>query len=131
MARPWSISSRKKLSLPKMSWNSPAARTASSYCPSRSRVCTSPDGQPVRGDQPLGVRCEQLAVHARLVEEALEARRGDESRNRLCMPSVVSAQHRHVGVGAAAGDVVAALLAASPLPQRTRLRSKREVSGVR
>ena len=25
---PWSISSRKKLSLPKMSWNSPAARSA-------------------------------------------------------------------------------------------------------
>ena len=46
-AMPWSISSRKKLSLPKMSWNSPAARSASSYCPSVRRVWISPDRQPV------------------------------------------------------------------------------------
>jgi hypothetical protein len=33
--------------LPKMSWYAPAALTAPSYGLSRSRVCTSPEGQPV------------------------------------------------------------------------------------
>ena len=39
--------SAKKFSLPKMSWKSAAAFRASSYWPSRNRVCTSPPTQPV------------------------------------------------------------------------------------
>ncbi len=53
MPSPWSMISAKKFSAPKMSRNSAAAFLASSYCPSRRRVCTSPDGQPVVAMMPL------------------------------------------------------------------------------
>ena len=112
---PWSISSRKKLSRPKMSWKSPAA------CAGLVVVADPQPGLHLArraaggADQALGVLGEQLAVGARLVEEALErgARREPEQ--------VVHArgglgEQRHVGVGAAAGDVVvAAVVPADPL----------------
>ena len=44
-----------------MSWYFAAAFNASSNWPSRSRVCTSPDGQPVVAISPVGVLGEQSA----------------------------------------------------------------------
>ena len=62
------------------------------------------------GDQPLRVRLQQLAVHAGLVEEALEAGPAVEAEQ-VVHPGRVLGQQRHVGEGAAAGHVVAAALA--------------------
>ena len=62
-----------------------------------------------RRDQALGIAVEQVAVGPRLVEEALEARPGREAEQVVHALGRLG-PHRHVGVGAAARDVVAALL---------------------
>ncbi len=48
-------------------------------------------------------------------------------RKRLCMPSVVLGEHRHVGVGAAAGDVVAAAVAPADLRAVGAVGARRDV----
>ena len=76
-------------------------------CRSRRWTCTSPDGQPVVPMMP--VPC--WASSSRSMRGCLKkpSRHAPvESRNRLCMPSVDSREQRHVGVGAARGDVVGA-----------------------
>ena len=75
-----------------MSRNS-AAACAASLVLAEPQPASGPrrDGQPVVRDEPVGVAREQLAVHARLVVVALEARPGEPSRNRLCRPSASSA----------------------------------------
>ena len=74
------------------------------------------DGQPVVAIRPLPYGLQQLAVDARLVVVALRGWPASDSRNRLCMPPVVLGEQRHVGVGAAAGDVVAPPLVAPAGP---------------
>ena len=62
------------------------------------------------GDQALAVPSEQLAVHPRLVEVALEAGQGGHPEQ-VVHPGRGAGQQGEVGVGAAAGDVVLAGLA--------------------
>ena len=81
----------------------------------RSQVWTSPDGQPVVRDQAAGVLGEQLAVGARLVEEALHAGPAGEPEQVVHALGGLGEQ-RHVGVGAGPADVVvAAVVPADPL----------------
>ena len=81
----------------------------------RSQVCTSPDGQPVVPIRPGGVLGQQLAVGARVVEEALHRGPGGEPEQVVHAGGGLG-QQRHVGVGAGAGHVVvAAVVPADPL----------------
>ena len=75
-----------------MSWYSEAALSASSNWPRRSRVCSSPEGQPVEAISPsdhwamvsLSIRghfCSQPSAYA-----------SEESRKRLCRPVLFAAQ---------------------------------------
>jgi hypothetical protein len=80
--------------------------------PSRSSVCTSPDGHPVVAIRPLPYVVQQLAVHPGLVEEPLEARQRGHPEEVVHARGVLG-QQRHVGVGAAAGDVVVAAVVPS------------------
>ncbi|MDQ0612474.1 hypothetical protein QF046_000115 [Microbacterium sp. W4I4] len=65
------------------------------------------------GDQALAVGLQQLAVHARLEVVALEAGERAEPEE-IVHPLRRLAPHRHVGVRAGAGDVVALLIRRSP-----------------
>ena len=68
-----------------------------------------PRRAPCGGDESLAVALQELAVRARLVVVALEARqRGDAEEVVHALGG--GGQHRHVGVGATPGDVLAALL---------------------
>ena len=110
---PWSISSRKKLSLPNMSWNSAGRAARLVVLPEAQAGLHLARGAAGGGDQALGVLAEQLAVGAGLVVEALQARARRQPEQvvhaRRCL-----GPHRHVGVGATARDVVAALLGGVP-----------------
>ena len=66
-------------------------------------------------DEALAVLGEDLLVHAGLEVVALEARAGGEPEQVVHALGALG-PHRHVGVGAAAGDVVAALLGQVSLP---------------
>ncbi len=84
--------STKKLSLPKMSLKSAAAWRASCSWPSRIFVGTSPPGQPVVPMIPLACSASSSrSIRGLRKKPSSEAR--EASRNRLCMPSLVSA-HR-------------------------------------
>jgi hypothetical protein len=72
-----------------------------------------------RGDDALGVPGDQLAVHPRLVVVALDAGQAGELEQ-VPQAGGVGREHRHVGVRATAGDVVAALPVAG-LPPEDRL----------
>lgn len=66
------------------------------------------------GDQPRGVLAEQLAVQARPLRVD-RVQRGDRAHpEQVVHAGGVLAQQRHVGVGAAAGDVVPALVGLAP-----------------
>ena len=82
----------------------------------RRRVWTSPDGQPVVPIRPLAYSREQLAVGSRLVEEAPRSEAPVREPEQVVHALGGLAEQRHVGVGAAAGDVVvAAVVPAHPL----------------
>ena len=80
-----------------------------------------------RGDEAVAVQREELAVDARL--EVVALHRGQRAHPEQVVHAAGGAgQQRHVGVGAAAADVVAARRSS---PQRTRVLSRRWVPGVR
>ena len=58
------------------------------------------------GDDPLGVLGDELAIHARLAVVALERGQAGEPEQ-VAETGGGARQHRHVGVGARAGDVAA------------------------
>lgn len=78
--------------MPKISWYSAAARSASSSWPSRSRVCTSPEGQPVEAISPSD-HCEidSLSIRGHFWSQPSEYA-SEESRKRLCRPVELAAQ---------------------------------------
>src|SRR4051794_37398367 len=128
MGMPWSMTSAKKFSLPNRSWNSPAARRASSYWPRRRRgwgFPPPPAGGPAGlvvlaeaqagldlaadaaggGDEAVGVLRQQLAVDARL--EVVALHRGQRAHPEQVVHAGGGPREQgHVGVGAAAADVV-------------------------
>ena len=93
-----------------MSRNSPALRLAFSYC-AHAQVGLDLAGRAARRrDDVLGVLGEQLLVHAGLVVVALEAGQRAELEQPVHALGA-RREHRHVGVGAAARDVVLAAVA--------------------
>ena len=71
-AMPWSCSSTKRLSRPKMSCSRAARRSASATSPASSAWSTTPPRHPVVAIRPVVVPLEQLPVDPRLVVVALE-----------------------------------------------------------
>ena len=74
-----------------MSCSSPAARTASSHWPRRSRVWISPDGQPVVAIRPLPYRCSRSRSMRGHLPICPSSEASDEARMRLCRPSLFRA----------------------------------------
>ena len=88
--------------------------SASRSWPSRSRVCTSPDGQPVVAMMPAA--CS--AMSSASIRDHLPSWPSNEASERqleqVAQTGRVLGDHRHVGVGAATGDVVALLARVAP-----------------
>ncbi len=91
MDSPWSISSRKKLSLPQISCHFAAASSASRSWPSRNRVWISPDGQPVVAMMPSAwVAISSSSMRGHLPSwPSIDA--SDDSLNRFRRPVEFSA----------------------------------------
>ena len=73
-ARPWSCSSMKNCSRPRMSWNRPASSRAPVSSPREEPLAHRAAEAAARGDDPLAVAARGLEVDAGLVEEPVEVR---------------------------------------------------------
>lgn len=75
-----------------MSWYSEAAFRASSNWPRRSRVCSSPEGQPVEAMSPSDhLEMVSLSIRGHFWSQP-SAYASEESLKRLCSPVALAAQ---------------------------------------
>lgn len=75
-----------------MSWYSDADFSASSNWPSRSRVWSSPEGQPVEAIRPSDHwEMVSLSIRGHFVSQP-SAYASEDSRKRLCRPVLLAAQ---------------------------------------
>ena len=95
LGMPWSCSSRKNRSLPRMSRYSPATVRARSQSPASSALGISPPRQALRPDQALAVAGEVLAIDARLVVEAVDVGVGEQPAQ-VAVADEVGGQQDHV-----------------------------------